>query len=177
MSDTFAAHGDGIRMTMAPAEADLLRDLLSQIREVLEHPDAHDPVRQRLFPTAVTGDDEQDRELRGLIFDDLLTGRLAGLEEVVGYLARAHRVRGRLQVDLRPEEAALVLGVLNDLRLALGARIRIEDVDRDELDDDHPAFPTIVLIDHLGWWQEQLLRILDPASVSHYDDLDESDYS
>lgn len=175
MSETFEAHGDGIRMTLTTAEADLLRDLVEQIRYLLDHPEPDDPVRQRLFPATVTGDDEQDAELRGLVYDDLLAGRLAGLEEIVGYLDRGRRVRGGLHVDLRPEEAALVLGVLNDLRLALGARVRIEDIDRSELSDAHPAFATVVLIDHLGWWQEQLLRILDPASVAHYDDLDEDD--
>jgi len=163
-------------MVLTPGEADLLRDLVEQIRLLLEHPDPDDPVRQRLFPAAVTGDDAEDAELRGLVYDDLLTGRLVGLEELVGYLDGGRRVRAGLQVDLQAEQAALVLGVLNDVRLALGARIRIEDLDRDQLDDNHPTFPTVVLIDHLGWWQEQLLRILDPQSVAHYDDLDESDF-
>lgn len=173
MTDTFAVHGDDIRMVLATGEADLLRDLVDQIRYLLDHPEPDDPVRRRLFPATVTGDDEQDAELRGLVYDDLLAGRLTGLEEIVGYLDRGRRVRGGIQVDLRPEEAALVLGVLNDLRLALGARIRIEDIDRDALSEADPAFATVVLIDHLGWWQEQLLRILDPASVAHYDELDD----
>lgn len=177
MTSTFEAHGDAIRMVLTDGEADLLRSLVDQIRELLDHPDPDDPVRQRLFPAAVSGDEQLDAELRGLVYDDLLAGRLAGLEEIVGYLDRARRSRSGLQVDLRPDEAALVLGVLNDLRLALGARVRIEDIDRDELSEEHPAFPTVVLIDHLGWWQEQLLRILDPASVAHYDELDESDYT
>lgn len=175
MTDTFAAHGDGIRMVLTTGEADLLRDLVDQIRYLLDHPEPDDPVRQRLFPATVTGDDEQDAELRGLVYDDLLAGRLAGLEEIVAYLDRGRRTRSGLQVDLRPEEAALVLGVLNDLRLALGARIRIEDIDRDTLSDTDTAFATVILIDHLGWWQEQLLRILDPSSVAHYDDVDEDD--
>lgn len=173
MTPTFAAHGRGIRMVVTAAEADLLRDLMGQIRLLLQHPDPDDPVRKRLFPAAVTGDDVEDAELRALVYDDLLTGRLTGLEEVVGYLDRARRVRGGLQVDLRPEEAVLLLGVLNDLRLALGARIRIEDIDRDVLDDTDPVFPSVVLIDHLGWWQEQLLTIVDPASVAHYEDMDD----
>ena len=64
-------------------------------------------------------------------------------------------------VDLAEDEPLQVLGVLNDIRLAIGARIDIEAIDRDQVSEDDPVAYPIAVMDHLGWWQEQLLAILD----------------
>jgi hypothetical protein len=51
------------------------------------------------------------------------------------------------------------------VRLTLGARIGIEHLDRDEIGADHPAAPTLAVMNHLAWIQEEILRVVDPPSV------------
>ena len=152
-------------MELEDFELELLRSLRTGLRALLDDPTPQDPVVQRLFPVAVVGDDAADAELRRLLWDDLLRDRLHGLDAVAAILARGQKHRGRFRVDLEEDEPTLVLGVLNDIRLTLGARLGIEHLDRDEVDEQHPAAPTLAVMDHLAWLQEDLLRVLDPPSV------------
>lgn len=171
MTPAFVAHGDAVRMQLRDEEVDLLRRLRDELEAVLHAGEHDDAVTRRLFPPAVTGDDEADDELRRLMHDDLLQSRLGALQEVLGYLDRADRHRRRHVVDLVDEEPALVLGVFNDMRLALGARVGHDLLEgRDELVADDPRLPTLAVMDHLAMWQEQLLAVLDPVSTSHYDE-------
>lgn len=161
MSRTFARHHDAIRMSLRPEEAALLERLAGELRTALDQPRPDDPVHSRLFPPAVLGDQEADRQVRDLLADALLADRLEALEAVLAVVERARRSRGRLVADLTEEEPMLLLGVLNDIRLAIGARIDIEAIDREQVHEgDEVAYP-IAVMDHLGWWQEQLLVLLD----------------
>ena len=155
--------GDRIRVELEEFELELLRNLPEGLRVLLGDHDTDDPAIQRLFPAAVTDDRSTDREVRELIFDDLLRQRLDAVDEVTAILERATRKRTRWHVDLDGDESALLLGVLNDLRLTLGARVGIEQLTRDDIDEEHPAAPTLAVMDHLAWFQEQLIRVLDPA--------------
>jgi len=170
VSPAFVAHGDTVRMQLRDEEVSLLRRLRDELHAVLTHGEPDDPVAERLFPPAVSGDAEADGELRRLMHDDLLQSRLTALDEVLGYLDRGTRHRRRTVVDLVEGEPVLVLGVLNDMRLALGARVGFDHVaDRDaELDD--PRAATLAVMDYLAMWQEQLLAVLDPSSTAHYDE-------
>lgn len=170
MSRTFRRHGDHIRADLEQVEVDLLRQLRDGLRDSLEQAHEDDPVIERLFPSAVTGDDEADDELRRLIHDDLLRSKLTGLDELVAILERAEPHRNRLRVELAPEEAMLMLGVLNDLRLAIGARVRVEEIERGSLSPDDPRVGPLAVMDHLAALQEQLLEIIDPESVRHYEE-------
>ncbi|MEX2420993.1 MAG: DUF2017 family protein [Actinomycetota bacterium] len=162
MSRTFRRSGDAIRVTFATGELELLRSLRDQIHDALSHPDPDDPVYKRLFPPAVLGDPDAERELRELLVDDLLASRRAGLDALVALFDRATPHRNGVRIDLVDDEPLLVLGVLNDVRLAIGARIDIDALDRDAV-----AY-RLALMDHLGWWQEQLLVLLDPAAGSSH---------
>lgn len=166
---------DGVRLRLHPWEVSLLRRLRDGLVATLREQDEGDPVVARLFPRVVEDDDEEDRELRALIGSELLTSRLDGLRALLDILERGRRVRGRIQVDLVEDEPHLVLGVLNDLRLALGARLGIEDVDRSTVSQDDPAAPMLAVMDHLAWLEEQFLAVLDPAALEFYDDLDAGD--
>ena len=170
MTPAFTRRGAGIRMDLRRGEADLLRQLRDELAQFLTAPPAGDPVTTRLFPATVREDDEADQELRGLIHDDLLRERLQRLDELLAILDRAPAHRSRVRVDLVDEEPLVVLGVLNDLRLALGARIGVADLVREDITSDHPHLHTLVVMDHLAGWQEQLLAALDPESVRHYDE-------
>lgn len=175
MSRTFRRHGRAIRATFAQGELELLRSLRDQLRDALAAPDPDDPVIKRLFPPAVLGDPEAEREMRALLVDDLLASRLAGLDALVGLLDRGTSHRGSVRIDLVDDEPLLVLGVLNDVRLAIGARIDIEALDRASVPDDDPLQYRLALMDHLGWWQEQLLAVMSPSSGVHRDPLDHLD--
>ena len=161
MSRTFSRHRDGIRMTLRAEEAALLERLAGEMRTSLRRPAPDDPVHSRLFPPAVLGDPQAEREVRDLLADALLADRLEGLGSVLEVVGRARRHRGRLVVDLSEDEPLVLLQVLNDIRLAIGARIDIEAIDREQVrPEDELAYPLAVM-DHLGWWQEQLLALLE----------------
>jgi hypothetical protein len=136
---------------------------------VLAGRDPRDSAVQRLFPRTVLGDDDADAELRGLIHDDLAGVKRAGLDALSALLDGGTRRGQALRVELAPDDTLLVLGVLNDLRLAIGARVGIEDLDRDDVDPDSALGYRLAVMDHLGLWQELLLAIVDPPAVRVHD--------
>lgn len=175
MNRSFRRHGDRVRMQLQEVEVGLLRSMRDGLYAALASGDPQDPVVERLFPQAVLGDAESDAELRRLLHDDLLAERLAALDDLVALLERGVAHRGGLRVDLDLEEASLVLGVLNDLRLSIGARIGIEEVDRDTITEEDPTWYRLAVMDHFAWLQEQLLAVLDPESVRVHDELGPED--
>lgn len=171
MTRSFKRHGERIRMQLQPVEVELLREMRDGLRASLERGAGDDPVVARLFPRAVEDDPATDTEVREMLRDDLLADRLSGLDELTSLLERGTQHRGLLRVDLADDEAVVVLGVLNDLRLAVGARVGIEGLDRSEVADDDPRAYRLAVMDHLAWLQEQLLAVLDPPAVRVYDEL------
>ena len=150
----------GLAWLLGDAELALIVRLVGQLDEVLDGP-TDDPVVQRLFPAAIEGDDEADAELRALLAGDLLLSRHEACAAVQQALARAEPARrGALRVVLREDEPDLVLQVLNDVRLALGARIGIDVVaDRDRAEDE-ATLAALASMDLLAWFQEQLIEHL-----------------
>jgi hypothetical protein len=152
---------DRVRVRLAQDEVAILRGLPDQLRSVLAE-GGDEPVNQRLFPPAYldVADIEHDTEFHRLMHDDLVTEKLANLDLVTDTLARGSTSVRRWTVELTDEEATAWLGVLNDLRLALGVRLDItEDFDGD-VDDTDPRAPALRLLSYLGWLEEQLLSAL-----------------
>jgi hypothetical protein len=152
---------DRLRVRLTQDEVAVLRGLPDQLRTVLGE-DEDEPVNRRLFPPAYldVADVERDSEYRRLMHDDLVEEKLANLDLVTGSLERGSNSVRRWTVELTDEEAAAWLGVLNDLRLALGVRLDItEDFDGD-VDDADPRAPALRLLSYLGWLEEQLLDAL-----------------
>jgi hypothetical protein len=152
---------DRVRVRLAQDEVAILRGLPDQLRSVLAE-GGDEPVNQRLFPPAYldVADIEHDAEFHRLMHDDLVTEKLANLDLVTDTLARGSTSVRRWTVELTDEEATAWLGVLNDLRLALGVRLDItEDFDGD-VDDTDPRAPALRLLSYLGWLEEQLLAAL-----------------
>jgi hypothetical protein len=167
---SFRRHGDGVRMQLEDFEIELLEALQAALRTSLETGDPADPIVRRLFPATVSGDEQADADLRGMIHEDLLRERLAGLDALLDLLARGTR-KGRVaRVDLVEDEPLLVLGVLNDLRLAIGAQVDIQHLDREHVDPKGPVAYRLAVMDHLAWLQEQLLRVIDPPSSTVYEE-------
>jgi hypothetical protein len=105
MGRTFQAHGDIIRATFEPIEVELLVGLRDELDASLRSGDTDDPAVARLFPTAVLGDQQADRELRSLLRDDLLGARLDGLQALVDLLEKGRPHRGGVRVELSADDA------------------------------------------------------------------------
>jgi uncharacterized protein DUF2017 len=152
---------DRVRVRLGHDEVAVLRGLPDQLRTVLGAGE-DEPVNRRLFPPAYldVADIEQDSEYHRLMHDDLVKEKLANLDLVTDTLARGSSSVRRWTVELTDEEATAWLGVLNDLRLALGVRLDItEDYDGD-VDPSDPNAPAFRLLSYLGWLEEQLLGAL-----------------
>jgi hypothetical protein len=153
--------GDRVRVRLGLDEVAVLKGLPDQLRSVLAE-GVEEPVNQRLFPPAYleVEDVERDDEYRRLMHDDLVKEKLANLDLVTGTLARGSASLRRWTVELSEEEAAAWLGVLNDLRLALGVRLDITEDYDGEVDETDPRAPAFRLLSYLGWLEEQLLDAL-----------------
>lgn len=126
-----------------------------------ERPGA-DPVLERLFPRAYPEpeDVERDADYHRLVHDDLLQEKLANLDVVTSTLDRGTVSLRRWTVELTEDEAGSWLGAVNDLRLALGVRLRItEDFDGD-IDPSDPQAAALHVLSYLGWLEENLVDAL-----------------
>jgi hypothetical protein len=153
--------GGRVRVRLAQDEVAVLRGLPEQLRTVLGE-GGDEPVNRRLFPPAYleVADVERDAEYRRLMHDDLVEEKLANLDLVTGSLERGSASVRRWTVELTDEEATAWLGVINDLRLALGVRLDITEDYDGEVDDTDPRAPAFRLLSYLGWLEEQLLDAL-----------------
>jgi hypothetical protein len=156
--------GDRYRVRLGAEEIAVLRGLPDQLRSVLAQREV-DPVLERLFPPAYLEpeDAERDSEYRRLVHDDLLNEKLANLDMVTSTLERGSTSVRRWTVDLSEEEALAWLGVLNDLRLALGVRLGITEDFNGDVDEADPRAPGLHLLSYLGWLEEHLVEALASA--------------
>ncbi|MGW2637269.1 DUF2017 domain-containing protein [Streptomyces sp. NPDC001348] len=139
-----------------------------------------DPVLRRLLPdaycdpehTPATAEDaEQQRaysaEFRRFTENDLRAGKRENALSVIRSLdALASAGEGGAVLSLSPEESRQWLGALNDLRLAIGARLEIADEDDTDLlyrlPDEDPRKPMAMAYLWLGGLQETLVSTLMP---------------
>jgi len=141
-----------VALRLPPEEQTLLRGLALELRSGLDSaPD--DPSLRRLFPPAY--DDEKDeRAYRELAADELLDGRRESLDVLAATAANDL---------LSAAEADSWLRALNDLRLALGTRLDVqEDSLLERLVPDDPAASGLAVYAYLSWLQEQLVEALSP---------------
>ncbi len=105
-----------------------------------------DPAADRLNVPVYLDDPDSNDEWWRLMGGDLDAARRADRAVF------ARMVGAEAPVILDDEEANAVLRVLNEARLALGARFRID------VESDHDALPeeSRQVLDYLGWVQEEL---------------------
>jgi len=153
---------EGLLLVLDAEEVSLLVTLAQSLltRVTADSWDAADPILARLAPAASRGDAEVADELRGMLVEGLMDTRRARLEALVVDL-RAWDSGDGVERMLDRSEAERLVEVLNDLRLALGASIGVEAIEREELDEDDPRVATLALMDHLGWMQGRLIDFVE----------------
>jgi hypothetical protein len=117
-----------------------------------------DPVLARLLPDGYRDDPVAAAELRRYTEPELRRGKLAAAATVLETLDAES---GRLLLDEPAAEAWL--GVLNDLRLAVGTRLDVSEETYAELDRvpaDSPRGAALGVFGWLGWLQETLVEAL-----------------
>ncbi|MET9447246.1 DUF2017 domain-containing protein [Streptomyces cinerochromogenes] len=137
-----------------------------------------DPVLRRLFPDAYSDPEhspdspaeaEERRahsaEFRRYTENDLRAGKRQNALGVIRSLdALAPVDEGGAVLKLSPEESRQWLGALNDLRLAIGARLEITDEDDTDLlyrlPEEDPRKPMVLAYLWLGGLQETLVSTL-----------------
>lgn len=154
----------GAEVHLAPAERDLLVRLCEGLAGRLRA-GGDDAVIARLAPAASRADAEADHELRRMLRTDLLDGRAERLTRLAvalaGWGATGPDATGSVGAELAPDAALDLLRGLNDLRLALGATVDVERLDRTVLSEDDPRTATLDLMDRLAGLQQGLVEVLD----------------
>ncbi len=138
-------------------EAGILRELLKEMRMLLEAdiPPA-DEVLQRLFPRAHE-DDGEEEAYRELVGDELRTVKLEAARVVQESLGTS----GPADMCLSCDEAESWLRLLNDIRLAIGTRLEVDDEKMGrEYDPNDPEAPALAILHWLGWLQGSMLEEL-----------------
>jgi hypothetical protein len=121
----FRRRGDELVARLEPAEARIVALLLDQLEQLLtaEIEDvAGDPVIARLLPAGHRGDPEIAADYREMTESALRSGKADDLATV-----RASLPPDGGTVRLDPEQATAWLRTSNDLRLALGTRLDVQE--------------------------------------------------
>jgi hypothetical protein len=150
-------------LTLEPAEVELIRELPDQLRALYQG-DHDDRARRRLFPRAYLDptEEEAESEWEELVHPGLLEARLDALTRVTDSIASAEPARrDRVVVRLQPEDVQAWLAVLNDARLALGARIGVtDDTDLAQLEPTSPEAPAVAAYAWLTYLEGELVDTL-----------------
>ncbi len=179
MTAHFRRRPGGVSVRLTAAEAGVLRQLVSDVLDLLGGPEAGnddplgglgtdpqppaDPALARLLPDGYRDDPQAAGELRRLTESSLRAEKVRNAQAVLDTLP----AKGG-SITLAGDEAAQGwLRALNDVRLALGARLEVtEEMD---LAAEVATEPTsdrsyaLVVYDWLGWLQETLIRSVAPG--------------
>ena len=148
--------GSGAVVVLDKSERKLLADLIESMLELLDDGGRDDPAVERLFPDAY-GPEAEALAWHDLVGDELQRHKVSSLQSVKGALKR-----GRIELD--EAEIQMWLSALNDVRLAIGARLEVtEEMMGAELAQDDPRAPTLAVLHWLGWLQESMLQAISSA--------------
>ncbi len=160
------------RLALSTGTVALLRHLVGQLVALHDEAPTDDPAWQRLYPST-TADPRLDRDLRDLVHPDLMDGRMEAFQVVGEVLADLDG--GGSDLELDDDQAVAFLGVVNDIRLALAARIDLPAlVDDDGEWPDDLAEETLAVAELVSWLamlQDQVLASLAPESLDHQRDM------
>jgi Domain of unknown function (DUF2017) len=147
-----------------PQEAQVLRQCVAELAALLaDHPDPDDPAVERLFPDVYPEDPGEAAEFRRLTEADLKAAKLDSAKSVLSDLLESGG-----EVRLAEERADVWLRALNDVRLALGTRLGVQDETDIEAELDaavgrNPTSPRVGQLSvyaYLTYLQESLVGAL-----------------
>lgn len=178
-SSAFLRHGDGTFVAIfAETEAEVLINLSQQLLEILAErvDEVHtDPIAAMINLTghdSPPDDDVLARLLPNAYADSVDSAdfrRYTETELRNKKRAHAHLVRSDLlnmqneTVRLNEETAGAWLGAINDIRLALGVRLNVQENSYEQLEllsPDDPMRGVYAVYSWLGWLQESLVNCL-----------------
>ncbi len=144
MSARFRSLGDGVMVTLDPDEKVFLSEMLEMLVALPREGD--DPASRRLRVPVYLDDREANQEWWRLMGSELDSARTTDRRLFEHVLARPESTL------LTDEEADGFLRVLNEGRLALGARFGLD------VEEDHDTLPDAQrdILDFLGWLLEEL---------------------
>lgn len=158
--------GDGVVIRLEFTEVVALSELGDQLSDVLrggvpEH--GTNPVRDRLFPRAYLDptEDRAEGDFQALVHEDLVAAKTRAVSALLAELGAETDRKGRVNVRLDPAGLERWVGVLNDVRLAIGVSVGVtEDDDGEDLDPGDPRATGFAMYHWLTWLQGSLVEIL-----------------
>jgi hypothetical protein len=178
-SEGFKRHGDHSYVAQfADSEKEVLLNLCEQIIELLAERTDHgndDPLAAMVGITSHDSPPEDDvlhRLLPNAYADSVDSSEFRRYtESTLRAKKQAHAIVMRIHlkssedgiVDLDHENANAWLGAINDIRLALGVRLKVESNSHEHLEilaPDDPLRGVYAVYTWLGWLQESLLAAL-----------------
>jgi len=151
----FESTASGTLVSLEEGEADVLRTLLGEMKQLITQEAAVDhAVIDRLFPAAYA-DPKDAQAFTEMVGDELRAGKLHAIAQVRDALADEGPATAQVS-DPDPW-----LTVLTDLRLALGTRLEVTEENMDgDLDPEDPKSNAMAVLHWLGWLQGSLLETL-----------------
>ena len=170
----FSRSGAAVMLDLEEIEVELLNSLIGQMLELLHDPveDEHsdplaklvglngptvissDPVLARLFPDAYPDDESNSADFRRFTQPDLQRQKLANAQIVRDNLAAFPG-----EYEISPSNLNAWLLTINDLRLALGTRIGLDNETEVQLGDESLT-PIFGIYDWLTGLQGSLIEII-----------------
>lgn len=188
MAHGFVRDGDDFETRLEPIECTTLRQLLAELTALLavdgddrqsstdplakqlglEDLDQSavvapaDPVLARLLPDGYSDDDDAAAEFRRFTDSALRRGKQQDAATVLAGIDQAEAdEQGSVSID-EPTAMAWMRSI-NDLRLALGVQLEIDDdlaADLSSIPDDDPRAASAAIYEFLTWWQDTLVNAL-----------------
>jgi len=145
----------GLTLKLDEQEVGILRGLTAEMRLLLEADvPREDEVIKRLFPPAHEDQSEQ-QAYEELVGAELRRVKMEALEAV----ERGLQEEGAASVELAEEEVDEWLRLLNDLRLAIGTRLQVDETKMERpFDPNDPEGPALSVLHWLGWLQGAMLE-------------------
>jgi hypothetical protein len=178
-TEGFSRHGDHSYVaTFADSEKEVLLNLCEQIIELLAERQDHgheDPLAAMVGITSHDSPPEDEvlhRLLPNAYADQVDASEFRRYtESTLRQRKQAHAISMRIHlksaddgtIDLDHDNANAWLGGINDIRLALGVRLKVENNSHEELEllsPDDPLRGVYAVYTWLGWLQETLLSAL-----------------
>ena len=145
----------GLTLGLDEQEAGILRGLTAEMRLLLEADvPQQDDVMQRLFPPA--HDDAQEQQA----YEELVGAELRRVKvEALETVERGLGDEGPASIALTDSEVDEWLRLVNDLRLAIGTRLEVDDTKMERpFDPNDPEAPALSVLHWLGWLQGAMLE-------------------